>query len=292
MLEVTVEYFFKEVSILAQRALFYEVMLSPKPGLVDRNNSGAHEDMDIYTFTDSILVLGEYFEKCASAGYFYGGVEFSQIFDLIRPLGIEAERKMFTATDGINTHKGAIFIFGILSAAIGTLKGNNEVIEVESITNRGGEISRNILKDFEKEFTKDHKLTYGESQYLKYGNFGIRGEAFNGFPSIKIAYEELKKNLELGYDIQVSMGEAFLKLVEIVFDSNVVGREDLEGLEFMKKTIKEAVLSGGYKSARGVCKLEEIDEIFIKMNISPGGCADLCAATVFCHWVTILSKNL
>lgn len=286
------EKFFKEVSVLAQKSLFYEVLLSPKPGLVDRNNSGAHDDMDIFTFTDSILVLGEYFEKCASSGYFHNGKEFSTILDVIRPLGIEAEKMMFAATDGINTHKGAIFIFGILSAAVGSIKSQNEVMDIESITSRAGEISKNILKDFELDFSKKEELTYGEKQYLKYGSHGIRGEAKDGFPSILIAYKVLIDNLKSGYDFQVSMGEAFLKLTEIVFDSNVVGRKGIEGLNILKESAMEIVKLGGYKTAAGLCKLEEIDKKFIKLRISPGGCADLSAATVFLYWVIEKCKNL
>lgn len=292
MLEVSVEKFFKEVSILAQKALLYEVLLSPKPGLVDRNNSGAHDDMDIFTFTDSILVLGEYFEKCASSGYFHNGKEFSTILDVIRPLGIEAEKKMFAATNGINTHKGAIFIFGILSAAIGLIKSQKEAMDIDTITSRAGDISGNILEDFNLNFSQKDKLTYGEKQYLKYGSYGIRGEAKDGFPSIIIAYDVLNDNLKSGWDFQVSMGEAFLKLTEIVFDSNVVGRKGLEGLKILKESAMEAARLGGYKTAAGMCKLEEIDKKFIKLRISPGGCADLCAATVFLHWIIERFKNL
>lgn len=280
------EYFFNEVSLLAQKALVYEVLLTPKPGLVDRKNSGAHDDMDIHTFMDSILVLGEYFKECASIGYFYDGDDFSKIFDLIRPLGVEAEEKMFNATKGVNTHKGAIFIFGILSAAIGSLKGNDEKINIKTITQRGGCISCNILKDFDDNLLSKKNLTYGETQYVKYGNYGIRGEAKDGFPSIKIAYSTLIESLDKGYDFQIAMGESLLKLMKTVFDSNVVGRTEIEGLEFMRENAAKADSLGGYKTSEGMCKLKEIDKIFIKKRISPGGCADLCAATVFIYWIS------
>lgn len=286
------EYFFKEVSLLAQKALVYEVLLTPKPGLVDRNNSGAHDDMDIFTFMDSILVLEEYFKNCTSVGYFHDGDDFSKIFDSIRPLGVEAEEKMFSATKGINTHKGAIFIFGILCAAIGSLKGKDEAINLNSITQRAGSISQNILKDFDVDFLSKKILTYGESQFVKYGNYGIRGEAKEGFPSIKIAYNTLIECINKGYDFQISMGESLLKLMETVFDSNVVGRTEIEGLELMRKYVKEVNALGGFKTIEGMCKLEEIDKIFVKKRISPGGCADLCAATVFIYCTNEWLENL
>ena len=45
------------------QALLYEVSATPKPGLVDRNNTGAHKDMDIFTFEASAVSLNHYFEK-------------------------------------------------------------------------------------------------------------------------------------------------------------------------------------------------------------------------------------
>ena len=42
----------KKLSSLSMQALLYEVSATPKPGLVDRNNTGAHKDMDIFTFED------------------------------------------------------------------------------------------------------------------------------------------------------------------------------------------------------------------------------------------------
>src|SRR5439155_24178258 len=37
----------------ADRALLTELMLTPKPGLVDRRNCGTHRDMDVQTFLAS-----------------------------------------------------------------------------------------------------------------------------------------------------------------------------------------------------------------------------------------------
>lgn len=45
--------FVDRISQAALRALMTEVCITPKPGLVDRNNSGSHRDMDIFSFIDS-----------------------------------------------------------------------------------------------------------------------------------------------------------------------------------------------------------------------------------------------
>lgn len=282
--------FFREIENLGMKALVYEVLITPSPGLVDRNNSGAHKDMDIFTFMDSIFSWSDYLYKSTEAGYNYSGRDYHEILDVIRPLGIEAEKSMAAATDNVNTHKGAIFIFGILSAAIGSLKREGKELTVDNITNRGGEISSEILKDFDKDF-QNEDLTYGEFQYIQYGSYGIRGEVKDGFPSIKMAYKVLEENLKEGLSLEKSLGESLLELMGTVFDSNVVGRRGLNGLEILRNGQKEIVDSGGYKTSEGIEKLEEIDKRFIRENISPGGCADLCGATLFLYWV-INSPNL
>lgn len=282
--------FFREVENLGMKALVYEVLITPSPGLVDRNNSGAHTDMDIFTFIDSIFSWNDYLYKSTEAGFNYSGTKYSEILNIIRPLGIEAEKLMAEATDNVNTHKGAIFIFGILSAAIGSLKREGIELTVDNITDRGGEISSEILKDFDKKLD-DKDLTYGEFQYIQYGSYGIRGEVKAGFPSIKIAYEILEENLDEGLSLEKSLGESLVSLMGTVFDSNVVGRRGLNGLEILRYGQKEIVDSGGYKTSEGLEKLEEIDKRFIRENISPGGCADLCGATLFLYWV-VNSSNL
>ena len=95
----------------ACRALLYEVNVTPKPGLVDRNNNGSHRDMDIFTFADSACALYPYFKSCALQGL-AGKENPQELFCSLRPLGREAEEQMKQATNGVNTHKGAIFFDG------------------------------------------------------------------------------------------------------------------------------------------------------------------------------------
>ena len=111
--------FYKSIANLVQRALLYEVVLTPKPGLVDRNNTGSHKDMSVFTFIDSTLVLHDYFYNCVKTGYEYDGEDYREILSVIRPMGVMAEFDMYFATKGTNTHKGAIFIFVFISAAVG-----------------------------------------------------------------------------------------------------------------------------------------------------------------------------
>lgn len=107
----------KEVAKLATKALLYEVSISPKAGLVSRLSNGSHKDMDFYTFIDSVLSLSYYFSECYTYGQennFYS----PNFFKNLRDLGKKAEKEMYQATNGVNTHKGTIFSMGILISVL------------------------------------------------------------------------------------------------------------------------------------------------------------------------------
>lgn len=94
-------------------ALYDELILAPKPGLVSLIDSGSHDDMDASTFYRSLFALRHYFTDMAALGQ--QRVPFSQL----QTRGIAAEARMQAATGGINTHRGAIFMLGLLCAAAG-----------------------------------------------------------------------------------------------------------------------------------------------------------------------------
>lgn len=281
--------FYKSIANLVQRALLYEVVLTPKPGLVDRNNTGSHKDMSVFTFIDSTLVLHDYFYNCVKTGYEYDGEDYREILSVIRPMGVMAEFDMYFATKGTNTHKGAIFIFGILSAAVGSVLKETGGFNYDAICLRGGDIASGITGDLSPDLANKNELTYGERQFLTYGYLGIRGEAEAGFPSLRgSALEVYNKTLEEGYSKEIAMGDSLLELMSFVFDSNIVGRGGIAALTMVQELAKKAISLGGYKTEEGLKFLEEMNEELVKNNLSPGGCADLCAAISFLKFVCSL----
>ena len=98
---------------LARQALEDEVCLTPKPGLVDRRNTGAHDDMDLPLFRRSAAALEPYFCRFVSLGM--AGASPAEL----QALGRQAEHAMLTATGGVNTHKGALYSFALLLSALG-----------------------------------------------------------------------------------------------------------------------------------------------------------------------------
>ena len=108
----------RQVEQAALRAMLYEVSVTPKPGLVDRRDSGAHRDMDFFTFVDSAAAIAPFFNRMCRLGY-HSPRSNSAFCRELRTLGMDAEAAMYRATGGVNTHKGLIFSLGLLTAAAG-----------------------------------------------------------------------------------------------------------------------------------------------------------------------------
>ncbi len=94
----------EKIGALAIEAMLYEVTCTPSPGLVDRVNSGAHQDMDFYSFMASSAALSMPMTRCAQAGILHEG-SLEALLPVLRIIGLEGEQAMFAATQGVNTQK-------------------------------------------------------------------------------------------------------------------------------------------------------------------------------------------
>ena len=264
----------------ATDALIEEAGTTPKPGLVDKISSGAHKDMNYRTFLDSAAAISFYLYKMARIGYDWNQ-EPEELFKAIRVVGIEAEKAMFQATMGVNTHKGLIFSAGILSAASACVYKTTGKFDSNLIFDTGAKMTCNEMeKDF-REIDRDNPRTNGEKLYVLYGNRGIRGEAQNGFPSVRNISLPLMKSLKgLGIDDNLINIQVLFMLMASVDDTNVLSRHDLKTMEYVKHTAKEVLDLGGVFTTEGMKKITGLDDIFIEKNISSGGCADLLAVTI------------
>lgn len=276
------------ISNLATKSMLYEVSATPKPGLVDRDNPGAHNDMDFFTFIDSSIVLTSYFYECARAGIEFNLDDYSLLLRKIRPIGIEGEEKMFDATKGINTHKGLVFSLGIIAAASGYLfqNKNTKTINSHEISNLIKLITQGISEELHNLHLKD-KLTYGEKLYIKYGVKGIRGEVESGFPTvIKYSLPVFKELMsEKKYHINEVLVHVLLHLIANTEDCNILGRHNMDILKYAQEKARQAIKLGGYLTLDGKSFIKEMDNDFIEKNISPGGAADLLAITAMLYYL-------
>ncbi len=263
-------------------ALIAEVSTTPKPGLVDKKDSGAHKDMCYDTFITSTHAVVPYLTRMAALGFSWPSSCGEGLFSAIRPLGIEAEQAMYQATGGVNTHKGVIFSMGILAAASGLYYQINRRFDAEQILFLAGSLCRRLLEQDFQNISREHPKTHGEQLYVRYGEKGIRGEAQQGFPSIRTCSLPALRHWQstLKEENQIYLN-TLLSLMAQVNDTNVLIRTSPAMLAYEKKEAARLLGLGGAATLRGMKALEAANLDFTLKNISPGGCADLLAATIF-----------
>lgn len=236
----------------AVHALTLEARLTPKPGLVDMNNSGSHSDMDLELFYRSAKSLRTYFETAVKLG-----IKSENCMEELQSAGLQAENLMFAITSGVNTHKGAIYGMGLLLAALGScLSRQDNLFLRASLLAKSGIPAKN---------------TNGAAVVARYGARGARQEAESGFPSVKKALNTLNEK----------DGDALSTLMEIILecdDTNLLHRGGDEGLVFARRWAKK-VLHAAPESRHEL--LLRMDAEFIKRNLSPGGSADILAQALF-----------
>lgn len=266
------------VASAAQRALLYEVCVSPKPGLVDRFNSGSHRDMDLFKFMDSASALAPYFRRCAALGAEAAEQEPERLFQALRLPGMEAETDMLEATGSVNVHKGAIFSAGVICAARGWLWGRGENAAAERLAGT----ARKMLAGLKDEFSPQGQSA-GERIFRESGVTGIRGEAAAGFPAViecglPVFERLLAENLPLNEAAAVTL----LHLIGAADDTNMIRRSSLSRFREVQRQIKRLL---DEKAVPDMADIERLDRQFIAENLSPGGSADLLALTLLMHFM-------
>ena len=260
-------------------ALICEVYATPKPGLVDRNNTGSHTDMDLRMFVASAEALFPYFAACTQIGMETSQLPAAETFALLRAEGLTAEPVMYAQTNGANTHKGAIFTMGLLCGAVGrTGSRKPEVLLREVAAMTAGLCSRDFAG-----ITEETAVTTGQKLYAKYGITGVRGQAEAGYPALlNVGLPVLEQALAAGLDLNDAGCAALLHLLCAVTDTNMIARSDLATAKAMTDKIAAILAENTYPST-GI--IEQLDAEFIEKNLSPGGAADLLAATYFLYFL-------
>ena len=265
----------------AVRALLYEVTTTPKPGLVDRRNSGSHTDMDSFTFMSSAAALYPYFEACAKVGRETMDRPAPETFAALRPLGCEAEGEMLDATNGVNTHKGAVFSIGITCAALGRLN-RAEWCDPVRVLQEVAAMTMGLTQQDLAAVTTENAVTAGQKLYAQYGITGIRGQVEAGLPVVlHHGLPVLENGLKLGYDINRAGCAALLEILVHSTDTNMIARSSRERQLAWVAHVKELLAQTPYPDEEA---LVELDDQFIAENLSPGGSADLLALTYLLHF--------
>ena len=262
---------------LAYESLLDEVYTTPKAGLVDRNNNGSHNDMNVALFEKSAIALKPYFCHCFEIGAKTQNLPYEKTFEELRKAGIKAENTMYEATGGVNTHKGAIYSLGVLCGAVGRLwKSEKNDYKVEEILTLCSDLTKKAVKD---DFSRLDTSTAGGRMYRKYNLLGIRGEVASGFSSVKnISLPIFLDALQNGFSKNDAGAMALVHLISQVEDTTIYNRGGKEGADFAKNSAKELLKNTDFSI---IAEMERLDSEFIARNLSAGGCADLLAVTYF-----------
>ena len=274
----------KNIATLATKALLYEVSISPKAGLVSRLSNGSHKDMNFYTFINSSLALHNYFLNC----FDYGQEKlFScpNFFKDLRELGKVAEKEMYEATKGINTHKGTIFSMGILLAVLGVHLKENKEIDLKILSEKIKEMCKPLLNELED---ADSISTYGEKAYKEYHLTGARGLAISGYEIVLLDGINKLKNFCKTLDFETACILLLFYYMSVLDDTNIVNRANIAILKEVQILSKELFEENKKTLEKENIKnsMSKLNDIFIEKNISAGGSADLLILTIFIHLLT------
>ena len=268
----------QNVGRCAVKAVLGEVSVTPKPGLVDRRDSGSHTDMDFFTFVDSAAALTPWFPRFFQVGW----DQEEDLFAILRTLGMQAEREMFSATGGVNTHKGLIFSMSILCGALGQAwrEAFPNRPQWETVLYHASRLGERSLADFSAPLAE----TAGLRCYRDRGVVGIRGEAAAGFPAVfTVGLPTLKAWLDRSASLNDAAVAALLALMSRVTDTNMIRRGGYEEAERRKKEAAEILARLTAETAETM--LQALNQDYIRNHLSPGGCADLLALTLFAHFL-------
>lgn len=257
----------------AVQSLHQELATYPKPGLVSPVDSGSHQDMDASIFFRSLFSLRRYFREISLAGMQ------GSSFAILKQLGITAENRMLKATQGVNTHRGAIFNLGLLAAAAGHLQEADLSLQKDAlsvvISVRWGD----AIKQHGRSLSK---TSHGGLVAVHYGVGGALHEASSGFPHIfDVGLPALQKSLGRGADPNSAAVQCLFSLMKDLADTNLLYRGGDSGLNFAQESARSFLAEGGVHRPGWYKQAIKIHREFVIRNLSPGGSADLLAATLF-----------
>jgi triphosphoribosyl-dephospho-CoA synthase len=257
---------------LAVDALIDEADLSPKPALVDRRGNGAHSDLHLGLMHASALSLWPMFKTMAEAALDIGEVGLP-LREALGRIGRDGEQAMLVTTNGVNTHRGAIWALGLLTAAAAL---EPQSCSPNAVTLNTAKLA--LLNDRHA----PQPMSHGAQVAQRYGARGAREEAQLGFPSVlQRGLPQLHKSRQQQAGEQNARLDALLAIMTDLADTCVLYRAGTAGLHAMQHGAQAVLDAGGSATLAGRRHLHELDQQLLALNASPGGAADLLAACLF-----------
>ncbi|PKO61009.1 MAG: triphosphoribosyl-dephospho-CoA synthase MdcB [Betaproteobacteria bacterium HGW-Betaproteobacteria-18] len=272
----------QKLGLAAVRALYAEVALEPKPGLVSFRDCGSHTDMNAQTFLRSLFALRGYFPRIAQAGY--DGAPFADLAHL----GQCAEARMLAATRGINTHRGAIFGLGLLCASAGQLLAQGLLFTPQHLR-------AVLLSTWGEALAQRAKLarlaapvSNGQQAARRFGLRSAGDEAAQAFPVLfDVTLPALQAGLQSGAGERAARVQALFATMAVLDDTNCVHRGGIDGLRFVQTCARQFLQAGGIFQTDWQLHARAIHASFVARRLSPGGSADVLASACWVQSVLV-----
>ena len=171
------QYIEESIDDFIDTSILKELNLENKFGLVTPSSNGSHNDMNYDLMKRSKAIIKPYLLDILKLGFLYDD---ENLYQRARAIGLNAEVEMFKKTDQVNTYKGLIYILGFVLLSIGYVIRHN--LAYNDLFVRIKSLAKDVLEDFNK-----NVQTAGVKSFLQYQITGIRGEVFNGLPTIQKA---------------------------------------------------------------------------------------------------------
>jgi triphosphoribosyl-dephospho-CoA synthase len=261
-------------------ALYDELALEPKPGLVSFADTGSHDDMDASTFLRSLFALRHFFVRVAAQG------ADSDDFAPLESLGIAAEARMLRATGGVNTHRGAIFTLGLLCAAAGAAHDAGLACDATTLRGTlrarwGAALASRATRALD---------THGARAAREHGLRSASEEAAQGLPTLfDHVLPALRDARRAGAGDRGARLHALFTAMAEADDTNLVHRGGPQGLRDAKSLAREFLADGGGLTADAPMRAARVHAAFVERRLSPGGAADLLAAACWVERVERLA---
>jgi triphosphoribosyl-dephospho-CoA synthase len=260
----------ERIADAAVGALVTEALLTPKPGLVDAAGRHSHPDMCLALLAASADALRNPLQQCADAAR-----SMPLGLDLrarIGAIGRAGECRMLATTGGVNTHRGALWALGLLSAGLAATETTSDALTFATQLARLPDAAHIVSRS----------LSHGEHARIRYGAGGAVGEARDGFPHVvSQGLPMLRSCRQRGESTDAAALNALMAIMATLDDTCVLHRGGLRGLDFVHRSAAGVLRSGGCATPAGHRRLERFCRQAHRRGLSMGGSADLLAATLF-----------
>ena len=269
------------IAAAASASLLDELETWPKPGLVSHVDTGSHSDMDAGTFRRSVCAIEPFYAALVMAGGAWA--EMGEL----RRIGIDAERAMLIATGGVNTHRGAIFALGLLCAAAGAALASTGTVCASATR---GACPPPLLGAIVRRRWGRAILagpipinSHGTDAWRQFGAGGARAQAAAGFPLVlEVGLPALRLGRRLApRDRVAARVQAFFALLSVADDTNLLHRGGEAGLADARSAATSFVVAGGVGRPGWIDDAAAVHRTFVARRLSPGGCGDLLAVSLF-----------